>query len=445
MVVLDLPEREADIEAPKKMESNYDSPLVSSTKPSPPGTSLLRCGTGEEVVKRLRSEFSRRQELFPRDPAAMVIVKPNLNSNLDALTGNTTDLRVLGATLTLLRESGYTNVTVADGPNGGFHRDGVSVFERNRVDHLAKRFGYRALDVNCTTSSNTVLFDASGEANIADIFCKCDFFVNIPKLKTHYETVMSVALKSLIGVLVGQYNKSKAHASLIENILRLNDRIQANLHIVDGLVAMEGTGPSAGTPIRMDILIVGTDPYEIDILAGRVAGFAPSDLPLIRHALDTGRINSDLIQKVAALDVNGFEAKFAPAKPRLLARLAVAPAVKGLVRTIRNSPPVDRLLKNERVRRRLFAVGLTQEVILRRERRTTIVFDSRRCKSCGKCARYCPLLRALPDAFGSADDDCLDCLYCYEVCPSGAIRLQGDPGYYSEQQRRYGRIVREIA
>ncbi len=218
--------------------------------------SLFKCTDTQEVLTNLRSEFEGRQSILPVDSNASIIIKPNLNSNLDALTGNTTDLRILGAVIRVLKERGYNNITIMEGPNGGFHRDGIDVFARNSIDKLVSYYGCKFKDVNYEEDTLPLQFEGSGTVEFAGIFKNCDFFINIPKLKTHYETLLSVALKSLIGILIGQPNKAKTHASLHENILRLNDNIHADLHIVDGLIAMEGgcwtlisRGP-IGTPPR---------------------------------------------------------------------------------------------------------------------------------------------------------------------------------------------------
>jgi hypothetical protein len=36
---------------------------------------------------------------------------------------------------------------------------------------------------------------------------------------------------------------------------------------------MQGLGPTRGTPVCMDTLVVGTDPYLIDLVCARLAEF----------------------------------------------------------------------------------------------------------------------------------------------------------------------------
>ena len=73
-----------------------------------------------DVQARVRQLLDHFADLLPVDPAARIVLKPNLNNDLVALTGNSVDLRVLMALLTALRERGYTDLTVADGSNVTF-------------------------------------------------------------------------------------------------------------------------------------------------------------------------------------------------------------------------------------------------------------------------------------------------------------------------------------
>lgn len=405
--------------------------------------SILKCTDTYEVLEKLRSEFNKLEDIFPKSLDADIVIKPNLNSSLDALTGNTTDLRVLGSILRILTEYGYKNITILEGPNGGFHRDGIDVFGRNSIDRLAEHFGCEYKDVNYETEKFIVDFEGAKQVQIAEKFRTADLFINVPKLKTHYETLVSVSLKSLIGVLIGQPNKAKTHASLLENILRLNEVVVPHLHVVDGLIAMEGTGPSAGIPVRTDTVLVGTNAYEIDIVAGALMGFSSDELPLIEQALATRRIKKSFVEEAARSVDPILDRPFEKPKPRLLARLVVMPGIDKVVRVIRNSVPVSRMLKIESVRMVMLFIGLTQEVILQQEKTVSLRWNKDKCVSCGKCKKYCPQLFELPHTLNGYPNNCLQCLYCFAVCPENAIEAEGELGYYKEQIRRFGKLIKE--
>jgi len=58
------------------------------------------------------------------------------------------------------------------------------------------------------------------------------------------------------------------------------------LSIVDGIAAMEGNGPVAGTRREAGILVGGSDPVAVDTVCARLMGFDEKRLPLIARAYD---------------------------------------------------------------------------------------------------------------------------------------------------------------
>lgn len=404
---------------------------------------MFRAHERGELRRLTQETLDGFRDLFPADRGARLLVKPNLNSNLDSLTGNTTDLRVLADVVEYFKEAGYTRITIAEGYNGGFHRDGVDVIARNRVDRLAAHFGVDVKDMNFAQGQPLEL-EGGLTAAVAKICYEADFFVNIPKLKTHYNTLMTVCLKSLMGVLVGRENKALAHESLIENILRINDAVRPDIHVVDAMVAMEGTGPSAGTPLRMDTVFVGDDPYVTDLVAARLFSCTYDEIPLLREAIRSGRVKPEMVTYADSLDLEGIAVKARHPNPNFVARLTIDPRFERKIRAIRNAPVIRQIINHQLTKKVLLRLGITQEIIVQQERENTVHWRADKCRSCGKCAFYCPLHFDLPREFcdPATMNKCLDCLYCYAVCSADAIEVEGDLGFYAEQERRFGKLIK---
>src|SRR3972149_8578824 len=215
------------------------------------------------LKKNLDAFLEENSALLPKSVKAKVLLKPNFNSNMNALTGNTTDLRIIASLIQLLKNRGYKNITIGEGTNSGFYRNKIDVASRLRIKALVERLGVRFLDLNYCQGS-PIIFANNKKAEVARDCLEADLFINLPKLKMHHEVGISVCLKNMMGCLIGQENKKKTHFSLARNIVYLNKYIKPHLHIVDGLIAMEGNGPSAGIPVRMDTIITGTDPFLIN-------------------------------------------------------------------------------------------------------------------------------------------------------------------------------------
>jgi len=60
---------------------------------------------------------------------------------------------------------------------------------------------------------------------------------------------------------------------LAANILNITKSIGPHLHIVDAMFTMDGLGPTRGTPVRANHVIIGNDPYCIDLLTAKYARF----------------------------------------------------------------------------------------------------------------------------------------------------------------------------
>ena len=200
---------------------------------------IIRANSTGEIRGGLHSVLEGYKDIFPALRKSEILLKPNLNSNMNALTGNTTDLRVLAGVLEFLKYKGYRNVVIGEGTNSGYYRNNISVISRLKVDELAKHYGIEVIDLNYSEPVY-IDFEKGVKAGVAKECFEADFIINMPKLKTHFEAGISACLKNLMGCLVGQENKKKTHQSLAANILNINKIIKPHLHIVDAVISMEG-------------------------------------------------------------------------------------------------------------------------------------------------------------------------------------------------------------
>jgi len=402
--------------------------------------SIRKCFSNSEIRKEIKEELFERANSLPQNRDARILVKPNFNSNMNALTGNTTDLRLIAAVLEFLKDYGYSNITLVDGTNSGFYRRGIGVISRLKVDKLAERYGVKIKDLNYENKFD-IKFENRVKVSVADICVNNDFFINMPKLKMHYETEMTVCLKSLVGCLVGMENKKKAHLSLIKNIYNLNRYIKPDLHIVDAIIAMEGTGPTTGTPIHCGLFITGKNPYLLDLACARIARVPYREVPLLKLAEERGDITRDFHQLLNETDVDKYAKSFKRPDINLLTAIISHKRLQKYFLKIRHAPVVRNIFGTSLANRIMFAVGLTQEVFIDEEQSEHRLFlDESRCKGKGKCRIYCPVGLNLPDEINHSS--CIHCLYCYCVCPNEAIQVEGPLGFFSEQVRQYGDIIR---
>jgi uncharacterized protein (DUF362 family)/ferredoxin len=394
--------------------------------------------------KILFTVLDKYSDLLPASKDAKILLKPNLNSNMNALTGNTTDLRILSAVIQYLKEKGFINIVIGEGTNSGFYRNKIGVISRLKVDELAKYYGVNVKDLNYSEPYE-IDFTKGIRANVAKDCIESDFLINLPKLKTHFEVGMSVCLKNLMGCLVGQENKKKTHQDLAENILQINNYIRPHLHIVDALIGMEGLGPTRGTPIRLDTIIVGTDPYLMDMVCARIAGFDYKRVKTLRLAQQKGLLTSDHHRLVDSLDLGKIKKPFAPPKAGIFATFIHSPNRQRYFLKIRNTRFFSYLASTQWFGKLLFLTGLRQDVFLQDEMSCEgLSFEEEGCDSCNICQDICPLGLDLPSYLKNFDERCIHCLYCYSACPKQTIKFHGALGFFKEQLRQYNTIIRTL-
>jgi len=112
--------------------------------------------------------------------------------------------------------------------------------------------------------------------------------INAAKLKTHNEAGVSLGMKNMFGLLPDKL-KFKYHLKGISKVIvDINTVLKPKLTIIDGFYALEGSGPTSGSPVKMDLIIAGKDPVATDATGCRVMGINPEEIYHVRRAYEKG-------------------------------------------------------------------------------------------------------------------------------------------------------------
>lgn len=184
-------------------------------------------------------------------------------------------------------------------------------------------------------------------------------------------------------------------------LLDLYRLVSPTLNIVDGVVGMEGNGPSAGTVRKLDFLGASADGLALDRVVTELVGLRPEDVPTLRVAGAVAPMDALTLQ---GDPLDGFTVPdFRPA------RLA-------------------------RVDWTGFVGRFTRNAVMPRP-----FIDHALCTRCQQCAKHCPpAVMTLQDRprkihAGPKDHDqwmdidlegCIRCFCCQEVCPEEAITVR---------------------
>ena len=79
--------------------------------------------------------------------------------------------------------------------------------------------------------------------------------------------------------------------------------LSPDLAIIDGMICMEGLGPSGGEIKQLNLVLASTDYLSADLIAGKIMGFEPEEIPHLRlsaelagHSLDINDISVSPVQ-----------------------------------------------------------------------------------------------------------------------------------------------------
>jgi uncharacterized protein (DUF362 family) len=378
------------------------------------------CPESVDIVLFVGGMLEEKMPDLPRD--ARILVKPNFHKDVPSVASNTTDFRLIIAVIRALQKRGYHNITIGEGPACGFDYTNIDVFKRLRVPQLAEYLGVKHVNFNKAESSAVSLWEDK-LAYIAKTVVDSEYFINIPKLKTHLLAQISAALKSLVGCFVG-LQKRRMHDHIIENIILVNELFPPDLTFVDALVAMEGQGPGIGTPVVLDRILCGKNPYTLDLACAVLSGHDPAELKLMQMALEKGHLTPFEVEE--ALDSIPCVYRFKPAVPNKVVRVVSNPVLNRLRELVRP----------------LFLLPIVHEILYRLDiredhldyddgdARVELASESSESDRV-RCTKYCPISVDI-EGFRwpeDAQDKCLQCFCCAFLCADDGVRVVGKLGY----------------
>ncbi|MBD3295936.1 MAG: DUF362 domain-containing protein, partial [Candidatus Omnitrophica bacterium] len=125
----------------------------------------------------------------------------------------------------------------------------------------------------------------------------CDVFINVPVVKHHGLTGLTLSMKNLMGVCSG--TRGLIHVDIGNKLTDLTDYINPDLTVMDATRVLLRNGPSGGDlkdVKTMNRVIVATDPVLADSFASRLMGKDPMSIPYIRAAVEKGRGSTDITE-----------------------------------------------------------------------------------------------------------------------------------------------------
>jgi uncharacterized protein (DUF362 family) len=217
-----------------------------------------------------------------------ILLKPNF-VGADPLNVMNTHPAVVAAAHESFMRLGASEVIVGEGP--ALERDTEAILEgiglRQYLPALERNF----VDLNVDEVRLVTLRTRASSLKrlyLPATLLRADFVVSMPKLKTHHWAGVTLSLKNMFGVVPGRcygWPKNILHwAGISKSILDLNSTVRPDFAIVDGIIGMEGNGPTQGQPKASGVLVLGDDPVAVDATCARVMGLEPGKIGYLREA-----------------------------------------------------------------------------------------------------------------------------------------------------------------
>ena len=225
---------------------------------------------------------------------ASVFIKPNIVFWTKATNfpkyGVITTSRVVEDMVILLKEYGVEDIVIGEGtvlrvPKATEHQE--HAFEALGYGVLKKRYGVKLLNIWKRPFKKIDLGAGVILKFNADIL-ESDFVVDLPVLKTHSMTVVSLGIKNLKG-MIDIPSRKKCHSTdpqkdLHFMVARLADPMPPMFTLLDGIYTSE-RGPNIdGTMHRSNLLVASADVLSADMVGAEVLGHHPADVPHLAHA-----------------------------------------------------------------------------------------------------------------------------------------------------------------
>jgi len=220
-------------------------------------------------------------------PSCNVVVKPNLCTFMGPESGATTDVRIVEALIEILNDQNPENIFVVE--SRSFSGTAPEKFKRLGYTRLEEKFDNVKLVNLDKDRIYKVRFPENEylkDVKLPETILKSNYFVSVAKLKTSVQQRITCVLKNQFGCIPG--SKGHHHPRLSQAIADINYVLKPDLCIIDGIYAMQGSGPIDGNPKRMDLIIAGTNPVATDTVAARVMRFNPKSVPHLKKATKRG-------------------------------------------------------------------------------------------------------------------------------------------------------------
>jgi uncharacterized protein (DUF362 family) len=227
---------------------------------------------------------------------ANVVIKLNLNTpEQEKVASANTTPELVEALCTILIER-TPNIALVE--SHSYRYPAELAFKNTGIYEIGEKLGVRIVNLSkepFRDVGNSLL------GPLPEILLDADVFITMPVIKTHALTYFTGSIKNQWGC-VPRFDRIALHYTLDQLLVDLNRILKPRLSIMDGIVGVEGRGPTNGKPRRMDLVLGSNDTVALDATAMRLVGLDPRKC---RHVVMAGEAGQGMfLEKDIEIDMN---------------------------------------------------------------------------------------------------------------------------------------------
>jgi len=366
--------------------------------------SVCRCPDYQPThLTRAVEKILSALEPLPLSNGARVLLKPNcLSATHGPDQAVNTRVEVIEVVGNYLHNHHQVDLVIADSSGMGSYGKTKRAYTLMGLDQAAMRLKAELVNleelelIEIQSPSGRILPKFKATALLDQI----DFVVNLPKMKTHILTGITGAIKNCLGLLPGSLkravhriapNGQTMSQALVDIFSGIKAKVPLALNLMDGIIAMEGQGPTHGQAKQTAWLLASTDPVALDVTAAAIMGFNPARVLTIVQAAKAGLGIAD----PSCIELRGADWSELP--------------VPGFKHPFTRSREwAERVIPT-------WLIGWAYDWLYEAKPR----WRPEQCQECGLCVKACPAqaLTLSEQGLTLNQELCIECYCCLEHCP----------------------------
>lgn len=257
-----------------------------------PDLVAVRGGEPAAMFDRAMQSLGGMGAFVPR--GSRVVVKPNIGWDVTPDRAGNTNPQLVRRVVEHCLQAGAKQVTVFDHTCDNWK----SCYSSSGIERAVRDAGGIIAPGNSEGYFQRVSVPDGQrltDTMVHEVVLEADVLINVPVLKSHSSTMLTVGMKNLMGVVWdrGYWHRNDLHQCIADFLVYR----KPDLTVVDAYNVLKRNGPrgvSVEDVVTVGALVVSPDPVAADAAAARLFGLAPADIRHIELAANMGLGRMDL-------------------------------------------------------------------------------------------------------------------------------------------------------